>query len=98
MNTFHRWISEQSWKEVYEAKDVDKKAEIFQTLLIDKYESIFPMKEMKVSSDDKPWYTQKLKNLDRKRRREFCKNKKSEKWKTLNEEYQETLKRERSKY
>ena len=95
---FHKWISQQSWKNVYDAEDVDKKAEIFQSLLLNQYHMIFPMKEMKVSSDDKPWYSQKLKNLDRKRRREFCRHKKSEKWRILNEEYKETQKKEKANY
>ena len=34
-----------------------------------------------------PWITRELKTLDRKRKREFLKHKKSLKWKKLNEDF-----------
>ena len=98
MATFHKWIAEKNWKVVYESKTVDEKVERFQQILVDKYLSIFPVKELKVSGDDKPWFSTKLKTLDRKRRREFERHKKSSKWKNLNEEFLQAVKQEKSKY
>ena len=49
-------------------------------------------------NDDMPWVSKNLKILDRQRRREFSKNKKSEKWKKLNSEYKEKLKSEQCSY
>ena len=86
------------WEGLYDCENIDQKAETLQTLLLNKYDSIFPIKEMNVSNDDQPWFSERLKKLDMKRGREYCKNKKSEKWKTLKDEYDETLKREKAKY
>jgi hypothetical protein len=39
--------------------------------------------------DDDPWVTQEIKDLDRKKKREFFKHHKSEKWQDLNERFEQ---------
>ena len=43
----------------------------------------FPLKTRKIQSDDQPFITHKLKQMDRKRKRVFNKERKSEKYKKL---------------
>ena len=60
----------QTWKEIYEAPDIDKKAALFQSMIYDSYCKIFHEKEIRVREDDKPWFTEKLKHLNQKKKRE----------------------------
>ena len=59
---------------------------------MDKVADFFPEKSIKISSNDKPWVDLQLLKLDRKRKREYYKNKRSEKWKELNLQFQERAK------
>ena len=45
------------------------------------------MKEMKIGSQDKPFITAKLKQLDRQKRREYVKRGKSDKYKSLKKQF-----------
>ena len=49
---------------------------------------IFSQKKyLKLSNEDQSWITQKLKKLDRQRKRLFHKNRRSDKWKNINKEF-----------
>ena len=48
--------------------------------------NFFPIKTHKVSSDDQPWITHKLKAQDRRKKRELNKHRKSEKWYKMSKE------------
>ena len=52
----------------------------------------------KVNDNDKPWINPQIKKFDRKRKREYTKNKKSLKWKYLNDMYNEKLTEAKEKY
>ena len=52
---------------------------------------MFPEKSHRVSSDDQPWITHKLKLQDRKKKREFNKHRKSKKWHILNKEFKKSV-------
>ena len=52
----------------------------------------------KICEDDQPWISEKLKKLDRQRKREYNKNKKSLKWEKLNEAFLELCRYEKEKY
>ena len=90
---FGTWIQSQSWKEVYSEMCPTKKAVILEQLLMTKIEELFPMKSLKLNENDKPWVNAQLVKIDRRRKREYNRNKKSEKWKYLNELF---LQREKS--
>ena len=98
MELFRSWIEEQRWLDIYACPDVNAKAENFQKLLIKNFEKCFPVKTLKVCEDDQPWMSKSLKKLDRLRKREFYKNKKSEKWQKLNNHFHEKCKIEKQKY
>ena len=53
---------------------------------------------MKVFSDDQPWYNDRLRALDRKMKREYFKNKKSEKWSLLRQDYSSKCEKAKASY
>ena len=53
---------------------------------------------MKINSDDQPWISFKLKRLDRRRKRVFRKERKSEKWKKLDKLFKQEMKSEKEKF
>ena len=74
---------------VYEAETAHQKADFLQDLLMTSLDYYLPQKTMKLTSDDQPWVTSQIKQLDRSRKREYCKNKKSEKWRKLDDKFKE---------
>ena len=55
-------------------------------------DEIFPEKVRKVNSDDQPWISFKLKQMDRRRKRIFHKERRSPKWKILNKAFKKEMK------
>ena len=98
IHLYGEWLAEQNWNQVYSEVDCHKKAEVFQKLLVEKFHELFPLKSFKVCSEDQPWITRTLKQLDRKRKREFSKNQKSPKWKHLNKLFEDKCKTEKENY
>ena len=86
MNAFKGWLKSQSWQEVYDAENIDDKATIFQKTLMNKVDEFLPQKTIKISDDDQPFLTEKIKKLKRIMNREFHKNRKSLKWHKLDAE------------
>ena len=86
------WLMDQTWANVYEAVTAHEKADVFQKCLIEQFELIFPEKTRKINSDDAPWMTQKLKKLDRKRKRIYNKERRSGKWSEMNQTFKKEVK------
>ena len=67
-----------------------------QGLLEAKLDEIFPIKSYRVTAQDKPWINLEIKKLDRRKKKEYCKNGKSAKYLELlakyNEQYQKAAK------
>ena len=92
------WFMEKTWEEVYCLESAHEKAELFQNILLQKLEEIFPEKILKINSDDQPWISFKLKRLDRRRKRVFRKERKSEKWKKLDKLFKQEMKSEKENF
>ena len=95
---FQSWIEGETWSDVYTCTDVHKKAAQFQKMIMKNFEKCFPVKTLKICDDDKPWVTKGVKKLDRLRKREFLKHKKSKKWVILNQKFQQKCKDEKENY
>ena len=67
-------------------------------MLIKALDEIFPEKMRKISNDDQPWITHRLKVLDRRRKRIYRKERRSEKWTKLNKLFQKEMKSEKSNF
>ena len=69
-----------------------EKALIFQNMLVNKVDKIFPEKTRKIQSDDQPWISFRLKKLDRKRKRIYRKERRSSNWQKLDKIFKKEVK------
>ena len=84
-----QWIQSQTWHDVFNSMDVNIKVDNFEKLLIEKVNLYFPEKNIRINEMDKPWMNIQLIKLDRRRKREYTKHKKSAKWQKLETEFVE---------
>ena len=84
---FGREITNHKWEEVLNTANVDQKTENFHSTIRSLLNKHLPEKSVTISSLDRNWMSPDLKTLLRKKQREFVKNRKSNKWKTLNKKY-----------
>ena len=96
INLMRTWCANQNWKDILEAESADEKAANLQQMLLRKFHETFPEKTHRVSTDDQPWINHKLKLLDRKRKREYNRHRKSEKWNMLDKQFKENVKSAKS--
>ena len=73
------WFVDQTWESIIQAESSHEKAQIFQEVLMKSLDHFFPEMIRKISSDDQPWISHRLKVLDRKRKRIFHKEHRSSK-------------------
>ena len=92
LNSMKIWFQEQTWSEIFEAESAHVKAEILQNKLLSALDRFCPEKSIKFNNDDQPWMSRKLKFLDRKRKRIYRRERKSEKWKDLNKSFKDAVK------
>ena len=92
------WVIHPDWSEIVKAESFHTKDEVLQTMLLQKYKEIFPEKTHRVSSDDQPWITHKLRSIDRRRKGEYRKHRNSEKWPVLNKEFKTNVKSAKFKF
>ena len=69
-----------------------------QSTLLQKYKQFYSEKAKKISCDDQPWFTENLKILDRKRKRIFCQERKSEKYRKIDKQFKVNLKKAKNDY
>ena len=86
------WLANQKWSEILETNCASEKATKLQSMLLKSFQEFFPEKTLKVSSDDQPWISHKLKAMDRRRKREYYKNRKSDKWHILDKVFKTNVK------
>ena len=98
MDKLKSWMSLQKWETILEEKSIDKKAESLQLLILSKVNQYLPEKKRSIASDDDPWMTQDVKDWNRKRHREYHKNKRSQKYHEINNKYQKKLKAAKKKF
>ena len=93
-----QWVQAQTWQDFYQLSCANAKVDKFETMLMQKINSIFPEKNIRVNKNTKPWMNSQSILLDRQRKREYLKNKKSPKWKKLNSEFEEKSKELKKSY
>ena len=98
LDKMKNWFMEQTWDQVFQAETANEKANIFQKLLLKALDDYLPEKIRKVCSEDQVWITHKLKLLDRKRKRIFHKERRSERWKSLNKIFKQEMKSAKSQF
>ena len=93
-----RWIVTEKWESVTEAVTANDKARNLQNLLLEKLNEFLPMKNVQFTSEDQPWATPEIKDLSRRKKREFSKRRKSPKWKRLNKQLEVMCSEAKSNY
>ena len=92
------WLITEDWSCVYSVKSTHEMAKNFQTKFSDKYIECFPEKNLKLSNEDQPWVTEKIKKIDRQRKRAYAKARRSEKWKRLNKIFKKEVKKAKQNF
>ena len=98
VDKFGKWIVSQSWEELQSVNSSTEKAKLFEELINEKLNLFCPIKELKLSSQDKPFITSELKRIDRLRNREYLKRGKSQKYFQLKEQFETKYKIASQKY
>ena len=91
-------LQEKDWSKVLNAKTSNEKADMFHKEIMTMLDTLAPQKTRKISNDDKPWFSEPLKKLDRKRRREFQRNRRSERYLQLQKKYKTKCTEEKKKF
>ena len=86
------------WNQELNSSSPTEQVENFQAIIESKLNTIFPTKKIRISSSDKPYITSELKKLDRKKKKEYRKKGKSEKYVKLRNEFEFKLKKAGKKY
>ena len=92
------WILSQKWDCLNQIEENSKQVENFQTKLNKKIDEIFPEKTVKICDKNKPYIIKELKTLNRKIKKEWKKNGKSEKYKELSKKFKEKMKKAATEY
>ena len=74
------------------ADSASNKAKALQDILVKSYRKFFSEKKQRKNSDDQLWINFKLKAMDRRRKREYTKHRKSEKWHILDKDFKKSVK------
>ena len=93
-----QWIVTEKWECVTEAKSAHEKAAALQHLVMKQLNNFLPEKTTTFTSEDQPWVTPEIKEIDRKKKREFYKHRKSPKWKRLNQLFEVKCRQAKSNY
>ena len=91
---FGQWITSQSWDIISLEDEPTKQVHLFENLVTQKLNDVFPQKITKLGLEDKPFMTSELKALKRKRMRKFKLKGKSVKYKRLKAEYDEKFEKD----
>ena len=98
LEQMHEWIKTEEWFKVSHESSAHRMMEVLQELLVSKYHHFFPEKSRIISSDDEPYYSEKLEKMKRRKCREYKKHRKSDKWKRMDMEYWRELEKAKKEY
>ena len=98
INKMNDWLKTENWEQVFNEPCANMKAQFLQNTLVSKVNEYFPEKTRIISCNDQPFFSYKLKNLKRKKAREYQKHRKSIKYKKLEELYQQELSKSKSSF
>ena len=95
---FGEWIVGEGWDSISDKMSPTEQTAVFEKLINTKLNQFCPEKEIKLSSQDKPFITAELRKIKRQKSREYVKNGKSEKYKKLDKLFETKYKSEAEKY
>ena len=92
------WIQAESWQSVLSSNDSSSMVENFTTLVNQKIDENCPKKKFKVNCFDREFTTPLIKQIQRKKHREYLKHGNSQLYKHLKKELKTTIKEEGAKF
>ena len=95
---FMKWVHSNVWDCVSENDSPTEQFESFEKLVQEKVDFFLQEKKIRVTKKDKEYITAELKNLDRKKKREWSKNGKSQKYISLKSDFDQKLKKAASQF
>ena len=96
---FGQWICSEGWGDIQDTASPSAQVQEFENILNRNLDTFLPQKNVKIRQNfDKPFITKELKTLDRKIKREYRKNCKSEKYLLLKKSYDDKFKRAAKAY
>ena len=95
--SFEQKITTQLQKVTF-SRDTSHLVQQFQDTLKTLVDETFPERKIQINSDDKPYFTEKLRKLKRIRQREYQKHGRSDKYLELKEKFEGQLKNEKLKF
>ena len=98
ITVFGQKLEKQGWGDLAKENNPGKMVEIFENTLAELVSSTFPEKIIHIYPDDKPWFTEKLRQLKRQRQRLYSKGGRSQKYLACQKQFDELSKIEISKY
>ena len=93
-----KWIVNEKWESVLAAESAHEKAFALQNLVMKQLNNFLPEKTATFTSEDQPWVTPEVKDIDRRKKREYSKRRKSAKWKRLNAQFEIKCKEAKASY
>ena len=95
---FGDWLVQEDWDSLKDDMSPTQISVVFEQLVGNKLNQFCPEKEVKVSSQDKPFITGELKKMKRLKSREYNKRGKTQKYKDLQKKFKSKYKIEAEKY
>ena len=84
---FGDWLKTESWNCLNGEMPPTEQVKVMETKFVEKLEKCLPQKQLKISSHEKPWINFEIKYLDRRKKREYAKHGRSEKYLKLKKKY-----------
>ncbi|XP_072048885.1 uncharacterized protein [Amphiura filiformis] len=94
---FGSWVQSQTWDNVTNARGTQDKADALYGYLDNAVESLFPMKTIKIHSNNKPWVNSKITKLIELRQRAFTPQRTTE-WRRLRNRVQREIFKAKTNY
>ena len=98
MRHFGDWLVQEDWDSLKHDMSPTQMSVVFEQLVGNKLNQFCPEKEVKLSSQDKPFITGELKKIDRLKSREYTRRGKTQKYKDLQKKFKSKYKIEAEKY
>ena len=95
---FRQSLSKINWAMMIDGMSSSSMVDMYQKMTTDLVDIHFPLKKVSISPYDRPWFTEELRSLRRRRQRIYRKEGKSEIYVALKNKFDTKLKKEASKY
>lgn len=90
-------LNKESWEEVFNALDLDRKVVVFTKILNSILDATMPVKKIRMHPSDRPWMTPRIKSAIKERQRVFVRGK-TEKYQHLRQRVATMIKKAKLKY